>query len=170
MQLTTTQLASLNAAVKADVTASVYLQNRDVQSITDYFNTVPSSGTVLWKNDVKATSLPAIIDWTEFVTLTVQQQNTFSNIVSFTQTSVASGIDATSANIRNAFSNIFAGKPNTLANLVAVSQRTATRFEAISSFITIVSGSVAVTSSVYGYVLSTGDVSNALFNPDGSIK
>ena len=163
MSLTSAQQLALRTSVKAhaaDSVATAYA-GHDLATIAAFYNSTASPATILWRSDIKAAELAGAIVMSEFTALTALQQGGMALLLQ-----LGSGaLDATNANVRASFSSLFTGK-TTLTNLTAVAQRSATYYEALSGFLTLVSG--ANVCSVFGYVLSTTDVRDALYDNTGA--
>ena len=148
----TTIGTDINSIANAGVLASA-IASRDDSTIADFYNQLASPTVTLWIPRVTRNALINAVVASEFVTLTVNQQNTWFVLMQ------ADIIDATQARVRTNFSTVFSTLgPTTLTNLTAAAQRSATRLEAL--FVTV-AGSANV-SSVYGQVLTARDVAHSL--------
>jgi hypothetical protein len=162
MSLTAAQALALRASVKShngDAVATAYA-NVAPQDIANLYNSPASPTGALWRSDIKPSELGAAVVGTDFQGLTVQQQNLMLLLVQLG----TGGLDATNANVRASFSTLFSGKVS-LTNLIAVAQRNATAYEAISDFLT--AAAPANVSSVYGYRLGAEEVRAALWTDGG---
>lgn len=145
--LTSAQLATLKAAVLADSTANAFPNTGDGNfECAAYLNTVPAVPTQLWRPDIQPTEVSATITMSAFVALTAIKQN---GLLLLTQGSV----NATAANVRTAFSDIF-GAGASLTALTALAQRAGTRFEVIFSS----AAGVANVSTMYGRAVRYDEV------------
>jgi hypothetical protein len=154
--LTTAQLASLKAAIEGDANLTALVAAKDTAGIADYFNQ-PGSANV-WRPDIRDSEIVAACVMSEVVALnsTPGAQLAFQTLIK------PDIIDATSANVRQAFTALFAANTTTRANLIAIAQRVGTRFEVLLS-----TGSV---SAVFGQKLTAEDVAAAKFNDNGTVK
>jgi len=150
--LTTAQQSALVTAINNDSALTLLANSNGFSQIADAMN-APSSPTVsVWRQDLSVTTILSNI--------TASDMPSTANYLSYLQMLLSIPVvDATSANVRGSFSTVFSGKTS-LTNLTAAAQRTATRFEALSSFIT--AASPANTTSVYGYIVTPSDVQAAL--------
>ena len=137
-----------HTAALADANLTALIAAHAVEAIRDYYNAVPTSGaTLVWMPEVALAKVKSAIDWTSgangFQTLTATKQNAYLAL-----TADGQPLDATNANIRNAFGSIF---PAAIATaLAAVAQTGATRFQAL-----FVAGGVT---SYWGYQVNDVDV------------
>ncbi len=146
MALTSAQLATLKAAILADGTANAFPNTSDGNfACAVYLNTVPGSPTQLWRSDVSPSEVAKSVLMSEYAALTAIKQNGLLLITQGT-------IDATSANIRAAFTTIFTSGTS-LTNLTALAQRPGTRFEVIFS-----AGGPPATSTMYGRAVDYTEV------------
>jgi hypothetical protein len=148
MPLTSTQAAVLRAAVTSDASVSSFVAQANWPAIAANYN--GNTTTVIWRANVTPNELLATFVGSEVIArpstaLQLQQMLLQAPV-----------LDATNSNVRAQFSAIFpsSSASSTLANLIAVSQRVATKYENL--FVT------AQVSSVFGYVLSTIDVQSAM--------
>ncbi len=161
--LTSGQATAFRTNVKShngDAVATAYA-NHDIDALLAFYNATAAGPVVLWRADIKPSELAGAIVMSEFVVLSTAAQNGQLLLLQLG----AGGLDATNANVRASFTTIWTGK-TTLTALTAIAQRSATAFEAISSFLSLVSG--ANVCSVYGYRLSFVDVRDALWNNQGT--
>lgn len=143
--LTVAQLAALKTDIGANFAAQVAAG--DQSGIAAAYNTPSSPAVAVWRADIPIAQIVDAITYSELVALTSVKQFAL-------QVLLAPGIvDASSVNVRAAFSAIF-GASTTLTALTALAQRTATRLEALFT--------TAQVSSAYGYVMSAEDVREAL--------
>ena len=142
--MTPSQLTTLKVAMLADANLTTYVTNGDDGAIANYYNSTGVS--TLWRPVITIAELNNAIVWSEFAGLTVALQNTY---LAMTQGGV---IDSTQANIRGGFTTVFTGK-SSLANLISLSQRTATKFEDIFTTTNVC--------SLFGYQVSLTDIHNA---------
>ena len=126
--ISTNDLATWKTAALADVNLTAFIAAQDAASIARYYNTVPTSPTMLWMPAVPLAAIKSAIDWTAgangYQTLTAPKQNAYLAL-----TADGAPLDATNANIRAAFASIFPAAVVTA--LTAVSQTGATRFQAL---------------------------------------
>lgn len=147
--MTPAQLATLKAAVLADSTANAFPNTSDGNfACAAYLNTVPAVPVQLWRPDISPTEVAKTITMSAFVLLTAIKQN---GLLLLTQGTV----DATAANVRQGFSDIF-GAGATLTALTALAQRPGTRFEVIFS-----SGGPPAVSTMFGQRVAYEDVQAA---------
>ncbi len=150
MSLTTAQQATLAADINSAGNAAAlggFITAADWPSIANFYNA--ASATQVWIPNLPVTTVLAATNWTAFAAKTALQQNTY-----LTMTSQAT-LDATNINYRNGFGVVFSGLD--LTALSNVAQRAATRLEAVFG-----SGGPPITSTLFGYTLSPGDVQQAL--------
>jgi hypothetical protein len=81
---------------------------------------------VVWNNAVTVNAAQAALNAAEYDTLSTNKLLQFLTMLAGPGT-----IDATNANVRAIFSDIFAGKTTTLANFVLAAQRAGSRAEAL---------------------------------------
>lgn len=139
--MTPAQLVTFRAAVQANPDIAAVRAAGDQGAVAAYYNTL-DAGTI-WRPDITVSELNTAIIWTEFAALSVALQNTYLALIS------APFIDTTKANIRGGFSAIFGPATTSRANLIALAQRTPTRFESLFT--------TAQVCSVYGQVVSADD-------------
>lgn len=104
----------------------------------------------VWKPRVTITELLSAVVWADFIALPAEKRDAW---FALTQGG-AEGVDATVESIRAGFVSIFGGASTTVANLVAVAQRKATRYESLYT-----TGGVC---SEFGVRVSNDDVIRAL--------
>lgn len=150
MELTSAELATLKSDAQANFPAQVAVQ--DWPAIAAAYNLPSNPAVNVWRPDISATEIAATITMSAFTALTAQQQN---GLLLLTQ----GPIDATSANVRAAFQNIF-GAGQTLTDLTARAQRTGTRVEVL--FSTAASGARVTTK--YGQTLTADDLQKAMLS------
>lgn len=147
--LTSAQLTTLKAAIAADGTLNALPNTPDGNAvIAAAMNAASSPAVAIWRSDVRNSEITASIVASAYIALTALQQKALDLYVT------PATCDATSANVRAGFSSIF-GSGQTLTNLTAVAQRTATRLEALYA----TGGPPAtVPTNVYGYMLGFDEV------------
>lgn len=149
MSLTTAQKATLKAAILADSTANAFPNTSDGNfACAAYLSTVPGSPTQIWRKDIAPKEVSTAIVMSAYVALTAIKQN---GLLLLTQDI----LDATNANVRQAFTDIF-GAGATLTALTALAQRPGTRFEVIFG-----SGGPPMVSTMYGVTTNGADVQDA---------
>ena len=104
----------------------------------------------VWKPRVTITELLSAVVWADFIALPAEKRDAW---FALTQGG-AEGVDATVESIRAGFVSIFGGASATVANLVAVAQRKATRYEAMYT--------TSGVCSVFGRRVSNEDIVQAL--------
>jgi hypothetical protein len=145
MSITPAQLSTFKTDIQSNAGVTALLAAKNYTGIAAFYNGA-GTGSV-WNPSLTIAQIMTAIVWSEFIALTTAKMTAF-------QVMTANGqIDATSANIRNGFSTIFAAT-TTLTNLTAIASKTPTVFEALYA-------SANVT-PVYGYVVQLQDVYNAL--------
>jgi hypothetical protein len=148
--LTLTQLATLKAAILADVTANAFPNTNDGNfALAAYLNSASDPVVNVWRKNIQPTEISSTITMSAFVALTAIKQN---GLLLLTQ----GLLDATSANVRAAFNEIFGAGP-TLTALTALAQRIGTRFEIIFSS----AAGVANISTMFGQSVTYLDVGEA---------
>lgn len=143
--LTPAQLASLKTDAQTNFAADVAAANWP--AITSAYNAPSSPAVTVWRADIPIAQIVANITYSELVALTSVKQFALQVLL---QPGV---VDASSANVRAAFSAIF-GASTTLTALTALAQRTATRLEALFT--------TSGVSAVYAYSLTGPDVATAM--------
>lgn len=143
--LTTAQLATLKSDIAANFAAQVTAA--DWPTITAAYNAPSNPVVTIWRADIPTSEIVSGITFSELVALSAVKQFGLQVLMQ------PGTVDATSANVRAAFSAIF-GASTTLTALSALAQRTATRLEALFT--------TAQVSAVYGYALSANDVQKAM--------
>jgi hypothetical protein len=141
--MTPAQLTALKADIATNQSANQAAGNHG--AIAAYYNTSAGSG-FMWRPNISAQEVSNAIVYSEFVALTVSQQNTYGVMVK------SGTIDATSANIRSGFSSVFTG--TTLSNLTALAQKVPTHFEALFN--------VTNVCPVFGQTVSANDIADAI--------
>lgn len=173
--ITSGQWASFRAHVKAQPQgSSIYTAYHkdngpgngqgDPDALVALYNA--TSGTSIWRTDVKPAELVANIIVSEFIALAVNGDQKRSAMLMLVQLG-AGGLDASNANVRTSFQTIWTGT-TTLNNLVAVGQRAATAFEAITAFLTAAAPANVCAPEIYGHVLTRFEVSTALWDANGT--
>ena len=81
----------------------------------------------IWKPRVTITELLSAVVWPDFIALSIAQQQAWFAITQ----GGAEGVDATESRMRDGFVAIFGAASATVANLVAIAQRKATRYESM---------------------------------------
>lgn len=161
--ISTQQWDAFRAAVKAhnaDAIATAY-QAKDVDALVTLYNA--TSGTSIWRSDIKPAELATAIVMSEYVTLTAVQQGGMMLLLQLG----AGALDATSSTVRTSFSTLFTGK-TTLTNLTALAQRSATVFEAISAYLTPAAPANVCAPAIYGHVLTRFEVGSQLWDAQGN--
>jgi hypothetical protein len=148
MSLTAAQYATLRAAVSSDASVSSFVAQQNWFSTALAYN--QPTTTQIWRADITPVQIQGGIVASEAIAQSPQALQMAQLLLS------APLIDATKPNVRAQFAAIFPGSSaaSTIANLTAIAQRNATKFENL-----YVSSAV---SSVYGYVLSPADVQQAM--------
>lgn len=147
--LTAAQLQTLKAAIAADGTLNALPNNPDGNNtIAATFNAASSPALAIWRRDVGNAEVTSAIVASAYIALTALQQKALDLYIT------PNTIDATSANVRAGFNSIF-GAGTTLTNLTAISQRTATRLEALFA-----SGGPPATTAVnvFGYAIGFDEI------------
>lgn len=126
--LTTAQKTTLKAAIIANSTWNAFPNSEDgnfnlAELLSKEF---PTPDYIVWKNSVTTKEVKNVIDWVEYLALTVTEKSTFELMIS-------NGIiDPSNANIRAGIANIFdAQQSNTRNALIALGKRKATHIEKI---------------------------------------
>jgi hypothetical protein len=148
MDLTSAEAATLKTNVQANFAELVAVS--DWPAVANAYNLPSNPAVNLWRNDVSPTEIAATITMSAFTALTQQQQN---GLLLLTQGQV----DATSSNVRAAFSTIF-GAGATLTALTALAQRVGTRAEVLFSS----AAGAANVSTKFGQRLTADDVQRAM--------
>lgn len=149
MTWSTSDLAAIKTAIQADTTASGYVSGGNPGACADYLNEVPStSPTVIWMPAVPVAVLLTGVVWSAFIALAAGAQAAW-------QALTAGGtVDATNANVRAGFVDIFGSGSQTVTNLTALAQRPASRLEALFT--------ASGVCSQYGAQVSAADVQQAM--------
>lgn len=149
--MTPAQLTALAATITADTTLAAYAALNEFPQIATAMNV--ATATLVWMPNVPTSAILSAILVADMAALTAPQ-------LAYLQMLLTVGtVDATNANVRANFSALFAGKTS-LSNLISVSARAATRFEALAGFITVATPNNV--SAVYGLGVSAADVQLAL--------
>lgn len=149
--MTPAQLTILKNAIAADPTMSAFPNTMDgAFDLANYLNAASSPAVNVWRADVGIDEIGPQIVMSEYVALTAVKQ---TGLLQLTQ---GAKVDATNANVRQAFSAIFGAGATSLTNLTALAQRAGTRFETIAGFLT--AAAPANVSSVYGIRVTYLDV------------
>src|SRR5574337_2012440 len=122
--LTASQLATLKTDISGQSTLTAAVAAKDWPTVAAFYAEASSPAVTIWRADVKPSEIVAAITYTELVALTSPKQFALQVLL---QPGV---VDATSANVRAAFSAIF-GTSASLTALTALAERTATRLEAL---------------------------------------
>lgn len=141
------QLQAFKAAIAADAALAAARTAGAHGDIAAYY-AADHASQMVWRPSIPVSELNTAITWSEFAALTVQMQNTYQALVT------PGFIDATSANVRGAFTTIFAANTASRPALTAIAQRRASRFEALFT-----TGNVC---SLFGYVPTVQDVADAM--------
>jgi hypothetical protein len=150
MSLTTAQNTTLQTDINAQGSLVIARAAHDAPAVANFYNAL--SATAIWRSDLTNSQVVAACVMTEVVAL-----NTTAGAQLAFQTLIHPPIvDATSANVRAAFSTLFSGK-TTLTNLTAVAQRLGTRLEVLLG-----AGGPPAVSQVFGYLLQPADVAIAM--------
>lgn len=144
--MTPNQLTTFKTAILANAALASARAAGDHGAITAHYNA--NNGGAIWRPDLSTAELNTAIVWSEFAALTTGLQNTYLAVIA------PGTVDATSANVRGAFTTVFAANTVSLANLVTLAQRQPTRFEALFT--------TAQVSTMYGQSVSVADVTAAL--------
>jgi len=170
--ITAPQWASFRAHVKAQPQGSAiytaYHKDNgpgnaqgDPDALVALYNA--NSGTSIWRTDVRPSELITAIVMSEFVALPAQTQNGMLLLLQLG----SGGLDASNATVRASFATLWTNK-TTLTNLVALGQRTATVFEAITAYLTAAAPANVCAPEIYGHVLDRFEVSAALWDNAGN--
>ncbi len=146
----TTLKTDINSAANA-AALGTFITNADWVSVAAFYN--GASGSTVWRPSIPVSDLTRNIVGSAFDGLSAAKQNGY---LAVTQ---GGFVDATSANIRSWFSDIF-GVGATLTNLTAEAQATATRFQLLFS-------SVASPSNIttfFGAQVGADDVQQAMLH------
>ncbi len=146
--LTSTQAATLKAAITSDAAVSSAVSAHNWFAIAANYNALTT--TQIWRSDVTQQQVLSAIVGSEAVKQSAQQ-------LQLAQLLLTEGsIDATSPVVRGQFGSIFpsSSAASTSANLTTIAQRQATKFENL--FVS------SLVSTVYGYTLTPDDVQNAM--------
>ena len=148
MALTSSQAATLKAAVTSDATVAGALSAHDWFSIAGNYN-VPSTN-LIWRADVTPAQVQSAIAGSEAVKQSPQQLQLAQLLLT------SPFVDASNSTVRAQFGAIFPASSagSTSANLTTIAQRFSTKFEQL--FVT------SQVTTVYAYVLSPADVQNAM--------
>ena len=148
MALTSSQATTLRNAVTSDASVASQVQNHDAYSIAAVYNQATS--TQIWRPDLSPSMLYPSIVASEAITQSAQALLLAEIVLS------APVIDASNPNVRAQFATVFPASTcvSTIANMTAVAQRPASKFETL-----YISNQV---SAVYGYVLTPLDVQQAM--------
>jgi len=128
MALNNAQLTTLKADILTDPVLDVEPQNSDgAFAIALVYNLLASPDYFVWRTNITQNEINEAVDWDEIVGLTTNE------MLSFQLLKNQETLNASLANIRQAFTSIFPTnqQPNTNAGLVAVAKRKATRVEKI---------------------------------------
>lgn len=115
------QLSTLKDAINFDAAIAAPRIAGDTGALAAYLNSPALDGFV-WRPSVTAAELNAIIQWDEFLTLPVANQNAYIALIT------PGTIDGTNQRIRDGLAAIFLGTQTAL-NLMNALARTPTRFE-----------------------------------------
>lgn len=150
--LTVAQASALATAVTSDSTLNTLANANGFQQIADAMNSLSSPAVAVWIPNVATTKLlDAII---------AADMPTTAALIGWLQMMLSVvTVNAANANVRAGFTSCFSGKTS-LTNLTAAGQQTATRFEALSAFIT--TAAPANVSSTFGIRVTANDVQLAL--------
>ncbi len=126
MSFSASELAVIKAAINADATAIGFVNAKNPGACAEYLNAAPAAGAVLiWRPDIPVAELLTGVLWSAFVALSAQVQ------AAWTALTAGGTVDATNANVRAGFVTIFGAASQTVTNLAAIAQRSASRLEAI---------------------------------------
>ena len=148
MPLTSSQAAVLKSSIQTDPTVSSFVAVADWVSVANNYNA--NTSNLIWRQDLSPNAMLSAIVGVEAVARP-------TNALLLAQMLLAAPtIDATNQNVRQQFGAIFpaSSAASTSANLTAVAQRGATKYESL--FIT------SQVTSVYGYTLTPLDVQTAM--------
>lgn len=159
MPLSAAQLPALKAAISAetDPTFVTYRTNGQTGLMAGFFNA--DSTFVVWRTLVTIGELGDKINGTELASLSSADTTRLQAVVMLSPNGFNPGL----ADRRQFFSDIFSGKPITLAALLAVSKRFATRGEKLYATGTGTNGSPGLL--VFEGRISENDVTAALALP-----
>lgn len=150
MDLTQAEDATLKTDVQTNFPTLVVVA--DWPAVANAYNLPSNPATNVWRPDISASEIAATITMSAFTALTAQQQN---GLLLLTQ----GPVNATSANVRAAFQDIF-GAGQTLTALTALAQRVGTRAEVL--FSSAAAGARVTTK--YGLLLTAADVQKAMLS------
>jgi hypothetical protein len=164
MALTSTQLTALKNAINADGTLSALPNNSDGNSsIAAAFNLQAVPDWTIWKKLVPVADIGKKINGTELAGLTSLNHTRLQTII--TLTTASGGLDASLADQRQFFDDIFsgAGGTNTRAALLILWKKLSSRAEKLFSTGTGSNASPATTDSNIGmnFTLTVADVEQA---------
>lgn len=125
MALTTTQLATLKAAILADSTLNAYPNTSDgnFDMAAQRLNVVASPAYIVWKSNVTINATGQAFNGTELAGMTTGNQTRLQSIAMY----LAGGYNASLPDVRQMFNDIWsgAGGANTRTNLLALWKRAA---------------------------------------------
>jgi hypothetical protein len=151
LALTPAQLATLKTAILAEPSLSTAVATADDQAIANWFNEPSSPAVAVWKPVVDIQALNSAIAWADMVVLTQEKQLTYQSMI------WANQVDMTDNQVRQGLKAVFGAASTSYTAIVAIGQRTATRYEALFS-----SGAGPKVSTVFGEALTPQAVSTAL--------
>src|SRR5574340_1691611 len=108
--LTASQLATLKTDISGQSTLTAAVAAKDWPTVAAFYAEASSPAVTIWRADVKPSEIVAAITYTELVALTSPTQFALQVLL---QPGV---VDATSANVRAAFSAIFGDRKSTRLN------------------------------------------------------
>ena len=149
--MTPAQLATLKTDIQAQASLTSAVAAADWPTVAAFYNAVASPAVNVWREDIPLTEFVATVVPSEYVSLTALQQNTMRFYL------LGDPVDASSANIRTVFSQLFAANTTTRGALTAMAQRPATALEKLFG-----TGGPPITSTLYGHVLTADEVQQAM--------
>jgi len=148
MSLTSSQAATLKAAITSDAAMSSAVAAANWFSIAGNYNVLTTN--VIWRADVTPGQVQSAIAGSEAVKQSAQQLQLAQLLLT------SPLIDASNSTVRAQFGAIFPASSavSTNAALIVMAQRFSTKFEQLFA--------ASQVTTVYGYVLSPADVQQAM--------
>lgn len=135
-------------------TIAINIAETNFQAIADYYNQDATPVVSLWIPNLNPKDLNKGLVMTEFIALTaLKQQGWFAM-------TTGNEVDATNNLVRTNFGTLFGGNSQTTANLSAMAQKNATRFEALFANATS-PASAAKVSTLFSYLVTFQDIDSA---------
>jgi hypothetical protein len=127
MALTTTQLATLKAAIAAETDAQFVAWRADgnVAGMAIWYNTATNPAFIVWRSSVPSDEYRRVMTWTEVDALTVGKARIFEWLTG----NMSLPFDPSNTAVRTGLADAWASNTTTRASLIALSKRTATRAE-----------------------------------------